>query len=552
MMKVSRGLLLFMTIFLSLAMMNCQWVKACAAPPGEFCNELMWCWTVSAAMLFYLPYVFLRKVIPSLVTIAISYIIFWANLAYLRTYGSWIPIGSYLHTSNLADFSNSVTSSFETIDIVVPLILLTSTFLLCKANITPINRPRILSLSALSLIITVTLFVYPESVLSQINLLKTNHNEHALAVSRYSLPVVLISCIDETPLLNKQNINEIQLAIERRLSPSNLASVSKNLVIVFMESLESWLVGKTVNGKEITPVLNRLAAEPATLFSHKVINQTGAGRSIDAQLLVVSGMLPPKGLVFPFHYPGNNYPSIYKAMKDCNSSQVYSFTTDLRDIYNIGAISKQFGVDSLFVIRDSDSKRRLPDADFFRTAISQIEKGDLWDCTKSKCMQFVTYSCHVPYMFPKNEIAKLPRVEYMSKSLGDYINAVHYTDYSLGILIDYLQTKPDYNQTIIVIIGDHPVFGKERRKDLSAEIQDISEAYVPLLILNAPSGNVNENIPVEQVDVYTTMIRFLGLERYAWHGLGQVIGEKPDSLSFDRNVVSELILAHNLYRKTNQ
>lgn len=532
--------------------MNCQWVKACGAPSREFYNELMWCWTVSAAIIFYLPYVFSRKTWPSLLAIAVSYVIFWANLAYLRTFGAWIPISSYIHVTNLADFSHSVTNSFETIDIAVPFLLLASSVLLMRIKITPVHRMRFGALSLLSLILTVTLFIYPESVSSQINLLKTNHNEHALAVSRYSLPVVLLSCIEDVPNLNKRNSDEVELAMKKHLSPSHLENKPKNIVIVFMESLESWPIGMSIAGKEITPILNSLTTEPATLFSSKVKNQTGAGRSIDAQLLVVCGLLPPQDLIFPFHYPGNNYPSIYKAMKEKKFSTVYSFTTDRRDIYNIGTISRQFGVDSLFVLRDSDSRRRLPDADFFKTAISLIENNQLWDTTKSKCMQFVTYSCHVPYLFPENEIAKLPRVEGISKKLMAYIDAVHYADYSLGIFLDYLRTKSDYEQTMIVIIGDHPVFGKERRKELSAEVSTISEDYVPLLILNSPTKSKDGKIPVEQVDTYTTMIRFLGLEQYAWHGLGQVIGETPDTLTFDRTAVSELILAHNLYGKIIQ
>ena len=47
------------------------------------------------------------------------------------------------------------------------------------------------------------------------------------------------------------------------------------------------------------------------------------------------------------------------------------------------------------------------------------------------------------------------------------------------------------------------------------------------------------------------MIGFLGLQNYDWHGLGNVVNGKDDVIPFDRALVSELILAHNLYRNNS-
>ena len=33
----------------------------------------------------------------------------------------------------------------------------------------------------------------------------------------------------------------------------------------------------------------------------------------------------------------------------------------------------------------------------------------------------------------------------------------NYTDHGLGILLDYLKSRPDYKDMMIVIIGDHEV-----------------------------------------------------------------------------------------------
>lgn len=549
-MKVSRGFLLFLIISFSLAIMNCQWVKACLAPRSEFFNFAMWCWTASAAFVIYLPYVLFRKSWPSLLLIGLTYVLTLANLIYLRVFGSWIPLGVYGRFFNLADFTGSVTDCFEASDVIVPLLLVAGTIMLRKTDMTPCNRARIIVLTGLSFMLTMTAFASPEPLSRKLASLKKNHSQHALAVSRFSLPVVLINCSKETPVLNSSGKSEVSMALNRRLKVLNPTTPPANLVIVFMESLESWPIGMKIAGKEITPVINRIVADSTTLYVDKVKNQTGAGRSIDAQLLALCGLLPPSDIIYPFYYPGNNYPSIYKAMKQKNAAPVYSFTTDRREIYNIGTLSRQFGVDSLYVMRMGKTRRRMADVDFFKSAVSTIEKDGLWNASKPKCMQFVTYSCHAPFVIPKGVIPPMPRVRGMNERLEAYINAVHYSDSALGVLVDYLKTKPDYKQTMIVVMGDHPAFGQERRLEFSNQIHEIAEAYIPLLIINAPEDYCRAvgNRTVEQVDVYTTMIGFLGLQNYDWHGLGRVINGKSETIPFDRELVSELILAHNLYR----
>lgn len=58
------------------------------------------------------------------------------------------------------------------------------------------------------------------------------------------------------------------------------------------ESLESWVLNLTVENQEITPYLNKLLKEPSTLYAPHVLTQVNGGRSIDAQLLMLAGLLP--------------------------------------------------------------------------------------------------------------------------------------------------------------------------------------------------------------------------------------------------------------------
>lgn len=63
-------------------------------------------------------------------------------------------------------------------------------------------------------------------------------------------------------------------------------------MIIVCESLESWPVEARIAGKEITPYINSLLADSATLYVPRLLTQVDAGRSIDFQLMLNTGLLP--------------------------------------------------------------------------------------------------------------------------------------------------------------------------------------------------------------------------------------------------------------------
>ena len=109
--------------------------------------------------------------------------------------------------------------------------------------------------------------------------------------------------------------------------------------------------------------------------------------------------------------------------------------------------------------------------------------------------------------------------------LADYILMAHYTDSQLHTLIDYLQSRPDADQTLIVITGDHEGLAGDRDAMCRAtkEYNLVSpEQFTPFIVLNSPvGGRINEVIG--QVDLYPTLLDLLGLNEYSWKGVGENI-----------------------------
>ena len=68
------------------------------------------------------------------------------------------------------------------------------------------------------------------------------------------------------------------------------AAREKNLIMIQAESLQSFAVGLRVNGREVTPNLNRFAREAS--FAGDLYVQTGLGNSADAEFLANAGSIP--------------------------------------------------------------------------------------------------------------------------------------------------------------------------------------------------------------------------------------------------------------------
>ncbi|HEX7056377.1 MAG TPA: LTA synthase family protein, partial [Bacilli bacterium] len=79
------------------------------------------------------------------------------------------------------------------------------------------------------------------------------------------------------------------------------AAKGKNVMIVQLESFQNFMIGKTVNGEEITPNLNRLKSE--MLYFSRHYTMIGQGHTSDAEFTVNTSLHPlPVGSVY-VRYP---------------------------------------------------------------------------------------------------------------------------------------------------------------------------------------------------------------------------------------------------------
>lgn len=109
----------------------------------------------------------------------------------------------------------------------------------------------------------------------------------------------------------------------------------RRVVVIFVESLESWVLERSVEGQELTPCLNRLLHEERTLYAPQVVTQVKGGRSIDAQLLVTAGLLPLENGCWSALCPHTAYPLLVKAFRQRHpGARALLITPDKEIVWN--------------------------------------------------------------------------------------------------------------------------------------------------------------------------------------------------------------------------
>lgn len=474
-----------------------------------------------------------------IVVMALLDVLLVANLMYFRTYYSAIPASSYLEAGNLADFKASVTDSLRWADIVLPLISIATAVMAFRYKttkrqpLTAVLKWWAAPLAGFALLLT------------GVNLCKGGFHKSLRSVRQSAYlcsadaPIFSVfGCIwyditDAAEPITPEKQAEIErwLASQPKHQPADSVTEKRsNLLIVFAESLESWVLEKKVDGKEITPCLNRLLKEKSTLYAPNVLTQVKGGRSIDAQLMICSGLLPLMSGTYSSLYYDNTFYTLQKAMRELKHSRSYLLTIDKVSTWNQGAVARSFGTDTIISYHDFKmteafgTHKRIGDASFFQQCREKIERGEVWKPGESVYMQFVTYSGHAPFKLP-DHLRTITFPASIPEKAADYMTTAHYTDKAIGDFVAYLKTLPQYKETIVVIVGDHEGLASYRQELVGNPacrglVSD--KQLTPFIVINSPVGMRYDKF-MGQIDIYPTLLNLMQLDAYRWHGLGQSI-----------------------------
>nr|WP_253300761.1 LTA synthase family protein [Paenibacillus lautus] len=297
------------------------------------------------------------------------------------------------------------------------------------------------------------------------------------------------------------------------------AAKGKNLIIIQMESFQKFLIGLNIDGKEITPNLNKLAKE--SLYFPNFYQNVGQGNTSDAEFVVnTSFYIPPRGAATQ-HYADRVLPSLPRLLQG-EGYDTATFHTNVVEFWNRGELYKALGFNRYYDKAFFGDEDKLffgasDDALYSKTA-AELKKMD--EADKPFYSHVISMSAHHPFTIPENKYRMTLPERYEGTFVGDYIRSQNYADDALGKFIEQLKKDGVWDNSLIVLYGDHlglPIYSLDNKdKELMHEVY--GRDYNSGDMINIPLMIHGEGLQPEvkeqvggQIDLMPTVANLLGV-----------------------------------------
>ncbi|MDX1771382.1 MAG: LTA synthase family protein, partial [Planococcaceae bacterium] len=466
-----------------------------------------------------------------LITSSVLAVILYANVAFYRFFSDFITLPVLFQTSNFGDLGASAAESIFLTDVLyfadVVILFIVMKFIVVEKEfgvIKPAIRKAYFVLAAAVLFLNLGLSETerPQLLTRSFDreLLVKNigtYNYHIYDIYIQSKSHAQRALADGSELVEVNNFVRSNQA-EPDVEVFGLAE-GKNVIVVSLESLQTFVMNEEMNGQVVTPFLNELSSDKDTFYFPNFYHQTGLGKTSDSEFLVENGLYPLGGGAVFFTHSGNTYNSMAERLGDngyfTNVMHANNKSFWNRDMmYNALNIDKFYDVDS-YTVEDGDAVNwGLKDIPFFEQSVEHMT-----EMPQPFYSRLITLTNHYPFHLDEPD-QFIPEYDSNSGTLNRYFQTARYMDESVKLLFEDLKEKGLYENSIIVMYGDHygisenhndamaQYLGKEITPFESAQLQRVPFfIHVP----GSDKGQVVEEVS-GQIDIRPTLLHLLGIE----------------------------------------
>lgn len=301
----------------------------------------------------------------------------------------------------------------------------------------------------------------------------------------------------------------------------------KNVIYISMESLQSFIIDYKINDLEVTPFLNSLAHSGEAFYFSNLFHQTGQGKTSDAEFMMETSLFPmSQGSVFV-----NKAQNTYQAMPGVLKAKGYTsaaFHGNYKTFWNRNEIYKAFGYNYFFdaeyydMSEDNTKYYGMKDIPFFEQSIPLLTS-----LKQPFYSKFITLSNHFPFGMDEGDTT-FPAGDFGNNDVvNNYFQSANYMDQALEKFFNDLKAAGLYENTIIVLYGDHYGISENHNEAMSEVIGKEINAFetaqlqrVPVFIV-APGvkGGIIDSYG-GQVDVMPTVLHLLGIDTKDYMQMG--------------------------------
>ncbi|WP_421102574.1 LTA synthase family protein [Sporosarcina psychrophila] len=298
----------------------------------------------------------------------------------------------------------------------------------------------------------------------------------------------------------------------------------RHVFVIQVESLQGFVINRKVNGQEITPYLNALLKD-STYFDN-VYQQIGAGNTSDAEWLMHTSIYPEGMDPTVNVITGKPVPSLPRTLQK-NGYGTATYHADDITYWNREKLYPALGFDYVYTNKEIPAEQEIgfgpADEVLFDFAAKQLPIQ--FKKHEKIYSNIITLTSHTPFEMPEDlQYLVLPD-SYDNTYVGNYLQSVRYTDEQIGVFIDTLKEVGLYDNSLILVYGDHSgVHGAPVTKDDEAILLDLLDHpynlqdrfIVPVIFSGGGlfSGETISHLG-GQIDLMPTLLNLLGIEHDA-------------------------------------
>lgn len=339
------------------------------------------------------------------------------------------------------------------------------------------------------------------------------------------------------------DMNEVESYVKEHYAEPNddLFGIAKgkNVIYIHLESVQQFLIDYKLKDEdgvehEVMPFINSLYHSDSTFSFDNFFHQVKAGKTSDAETLFENSLFGlNQGALFTQLGGKNTFEAAPDILGQTQGYTSAVFHGNTGTFWNRNETYKRFGYDyffdaSYYDVNDENSfQYGLHDKPFFEQSVQYLER--LQQPFYSK---FIAVSNHYPYSEFTNEEGGFPLANTSDQTINGYFATANYLDKAVEEFFNYLKESGLYENSVIVLYGDHYGISNSRNRNLAELLGKTSSTWtnfdnaslqrVPYMIHipGQSNGGINHTYG-GQVDALPTLLHLLGVHTSNYIQLGQ-------------------------------
>ncbi|MFC5528290.1 LTA synthase family protein [Cohnella yongneupensis] len=471
-----------------------------------------------------------RKVMYYVIVNLLVTVLYFAVLMYYKYYGIIATYHALKQADKVTAVGNSTYSLMDPYYLLVFFDIFVLAGFLIRASfkarsvrkpirVKPFRKP------AISIMITISFSLCFFNIWTNKASMNENKQAEEMGILNYEIYTIFADTTEDEDLVEMEDITQSTIdqlkGITKPVAPQfEGVAKGKNLLIIQMESYQNFLIGLKIGGKELTPNMNKLAKDDFH-FNH-FYTSVGQGTTSDAEFTVNTSLYVPKHEPATDNYVGKALPSLPKLLK-AQGYETATFHTNQVDFWNRRELYSAVGWDRYydrdFFGDDDHIAFGASDEVLYNKTFGELQKINAGG--QPFYAQMITMSSHHPFDIPSKKVMFDLPDEYEGTLVGHYLEAQNYADYALGQFIDQLKSSGLWDNTVVMLYGDHqglPLYSLDKHEKTLMELMlgheyGYTDMFNIPLVVHIPGVSYPKELDNTggEIDILPTVANLMGI-----------------------------------------